>query len=95
MARKTPRLPWIFVDGTTQQTFRIRLDLPSWDPPDEGDDQDEALCAYHVTADDGDVFALQLQISGGVLDDNEVRDLGALLTLVQSKGVSRDRKSVV
>lgn len=87
MTRKAPRLPWIFVDGATQQTFRIRLDLPSWKPPDEGADHDEALCAYHVTADDGDVFALQLQISGKVLSDNEIRDLTALLTLVQGKGV--------
>jgi hypothetical protein len=87
LKRKTPRLPWIFVDGTTQQTFRIRLDIPAWNPPAEGDDQDEAQCAYYVTADDGGVFALRLQISGEVLDDNEVRDLAALLTLVQSKGV--------
>lgn len=75
------------MDGATQQTFRIRHDTPSWNPPDEGADQDEALCAYHVTADDGDVFALRLQISGKVLSENEIRDLAALLGLVQSKGV--------
>jgi hypothetical protein len=84
---KAPRLPWIFVDGSTQETFRIRLDIPSWDPPGDGDDQDGARCAYEVTADDGDVFALQLQISGEVLGDNEIRDLAALLGLIQSKGV--------
>ena len=85
--RKTPRLPWIFVDGATQQTFRIRLDLPSWDPPDEGDEQDEAVCQYHVTGDDGDHFHLHLEITGEVLDANKVRDLAALLTFVQNKGV--------
>ena len=84
---KRPRLPWIFVDGETQQTFRIRLDLPDWAPPDEDGDQEEALCAFHVTADDGNAFALQLQISGDVLNENQVRDAAALLGLVQGKGV--------
>lgn len=83
---KRPRLPWIFVDGATQQTFRIRLELPSWEHEDEKD-PDDAVCSYLVTGDDGDMFNLHLEISGDVLDDNEVHDLAALLTLVQSKGV--------
>lgn len=81
-----PRLPWIFVDGATQQTFRIRLELPAWDHDAESE-PDDAVCSYHVTGDDGDMFNLHLEISGDVLDDNEVRDLAALMTLVQSKGV--------
>lgn len=84
---KNARLPWIFVDGATQQTFRIRIDSPAWEPAPPEDDLDEALCGFHITADDGHAFAFQLQISGDVLDENEVRDLGALLSLIQGKGV--------
>ena len=85
--KKPPRLPWIFVDGATQQTFRIRLDLPDWDPPTEGDKHDEALCAFHVTGDDGGAFALRLQITRDVLSDNAIADPGAFRALVQGKGV--------
>ena len=84
---KAPRLPWIFIDGATQQTFRIRLDLPDWDPPTEGDKHDEALCAFHVIGDDGAAFALRLQISRDVLSDNAIADPGAFQALVQGKGV--------
>jgi len=78
------------VDGATQQTFRIRLDLPAWDPPDEGDEQDEALCAYHVTADDGDVFALRLQISGEVLQSKGVEIIEGAI----HNGIRGDRQLV-
>lgn len=75
------------MDGSTQQTFRIRLDPPRWDPPEEKDDQDDAVCQFHITTDDGSAFHFQLQIAGDVLDENEVRDLDALVSLVQIKGV--------
>lgn len=87
MARIEHRLPWIFVDGSTQQTFRIRLDPPSWDPPFESADQDDAVCQFHITTDDGSAFNFQLQIDGDVLDENEVRDLETLVALIQGKGV--------
>ena len=87
MAKRPARLPWIFVDGKTQQTFRIRLDLPTWQAPDEGADEEEAYCSFHITTDDGNAFAFQLQISGDVLSENRVRDLAALQALVAGKGV--------
>jgi hypothetical protein len=84
---KNAKLPWIFVDGATQQTFRIRIDSPAWDPALPEESPDEALCEFHITGDDGHAFAFQLQISGDVLDENEVGDLAALLSLIQGKGV--------
>ncbi len=87
MGNKLARFPWIFVDGATQETFRIRLDVPSWDPPDEGDEGDDAYCSFHIQADDGKAFAFQLSISGDVLDENQVRDAAALVALVEIKGV--------
>jgi hypothetical protein len=87
VVRKHARLPWIFVDGATQQTFRIRIDSPAWEPTVDTNDAGEALCGFHITADDGRAFAFELQISGDVLDENEVADLSALLSLIQGKGV--------
>lgn len=87
MADKKPRLPWIFVDGSTQQSFRIRLDDPRWTPMAEGEEPDDALCEFHITGDDGTRFRFQLQIVGDVLDDNDVDDPEALLSLIQQKGV--------
>jgi len=84
---KPARLPWIFVDGATQETFRIRLDVPNWEPPDEGNDTDDAYASFHIQADDGHAFAFQLSISDDVLTENQVRDAAALLALVQAKGV--------
>ena len=87
MPKKPARLPWIFVDGATQETFRIRLHLPEWDLPAETDEAEQALCEFHITADDGKAFDFELQISGDVLTENEVRDAAALQLLVQGKGV--------
>lgn len=87
MPKAKHRLPWIFVDGSTQQTFRIRLDSPSWDPPGEPEVQDDAVCQFHITTDDGSAFRFQLRIAGDVLDENSVRDQDALIALVQGKGV--------
>jgi len=84
--KKTPRLPWIFVDGSTQQTFRIRIDTPLWDP-ESVEEEDDAVCAFYITGDDGHAFSFQLKISTDVLEENEVADLDALVQLIQGKGV--------
>lgn len=87
LAKTPPRLPWIFVDGSTQETFRIRLDVPTWDPVPAEQEPDEAYCSFHITTDDGTAFAFRLRISGDVLDDNKVREFPSLLGLIQGKGV--------
>ena len=88
MKKKRARLPWIFVDGSTQETFRIRLDVPSWEPKVEEDiPTDAAFCSFHITADDGDAFAFRLQISGDVLGENKIQEYAALMGLIQGKGV--------
>ena len=87
VGKKSARLPWIFVDGSTQESFRIRLDVPNWDPVQEDTEPDEAYCSFYITADDGNAFAFQLQISGDVLGENRVREFAALLSLIQGKGV--------
>lgn len=80
------RLPWIFVDGSTQQSFRIRLDPPDWTPPEE-EESSPAVCEFHITGDDGKAFSFQLRIDGDVLDDNDVADDDTLMSLIQRKGV--------
>lgn len=86
MGKQAARLPWIFVDGATQETFRIRLDVRTWEPVEEPADPDEAFCSFHITADDGQAFAFGLQISGDVLDENKVREFTKLVLLIQGKG---------
>ncbi len=87
MVEKKPRLPWIFVDGSTQQSFRIRIGGPEWAPTLEGEDPDDAVCDFHITGDDGKVFSFRLQIASDVLDENDVADSETLLSLIQHKGV--------
>lgn len=84
---KPARLPWIFVDGATQQTFRIRLDLPSLSTADENVESDEATCRFRIVSDDGNTFSFQLQIADDVLKDAGVIDVATLLALVEGKGV--------
>lgn len=85
--RKPARLPWIFVDGATQQTFRIRLDLPSLRPAGETVIGDEATCRFRIVSDDGNAFSFQLQIAGEVLADAGVSNVATLLALIEGKGV--------
>lgn len=84
---KPARLPWIFVDGATQQTFRIRLDLPPWQPVDVGGAKDEATCRFRIVPDDGNAFSFQLQIATDVLEDAGVKDVVTLLALIEGKGM--------
>ena len=86
MPQESDKLPWLFVDGTTQQIFRIRSGEPSWQADDE---QDFAMaeCAFHIVADDGNAFDFVLRISGNVLADQSVENPGALRELIGSKGV--------
>lgn len=87
VSRRKPRLPWIFVDGSTQQTFRIRLGSPTWEPVRAEQEADDAHCQFHITTDDGSAFSFQLQIAGDVLNENRVQDAESLLALIQAKGV--------
>lgn len=82
---KPARLPWIFVDGATQQTFRIRLDLPSWEPAKA--DTERATCRFRIVPDDGNAFSFQLQIATDVLQTAGVKDVTTLLALIEGKGV--------
>lgn len=88
MLSKSARLPWIFVDRSTQRSFRIRYELPSWAPPmSEGEDDEEVFCRFHITADDGDAFSFQLQIDDEILADHEVDDGTSLRRLIEAKGI--------
>ncbi len=87
MSDAPAKLPWIFVDGTTQETFRIRYRLPTWHAPEENEDPDDSICSFDVTRDDGASFALELRIDAGVLSKHQVIDTGALATLIFKKGI--------
>lgn len=77
---------WIFVDGATQQTFRIRSQDPAWETSEEGVWR-EAKVRFRVTADDGSHFDYLLQISRDVLASQEIADPQALGRFLASKGV--------
>lgn len=87
MPSKSARLPWIFVDGSTQQSFRIRYEVPSWAPPSDGSEEEEVFCRFHITTDDGAAFSFQLQIDDEILADHEVDDGSSLRRLIEAKGV--------
>ena len=85
MPEKRARLPWIFIDGGTQEIFRIRHDAPALET-DEAGGSDRAHCAFHIIGDDGGAFDFHLEISSAVLENYSVEDLQALLNLIASKG---------
>lgn len=86
MAKKSDKLPWIFIDGASQEIFRIRYDDPAWEVDDDGR-METARCAFEIVADDGTAFEFNLQIAPNVLENQSVEDLEALATLIASKGV--------
>ena len=46
---------WIFIDGESQQTFRIRSGDPVWETAEDGSIQ-QARCAFQVKSEDGGVI---------------------------------------
>ena len=86
LPKKESRLPWIFIDGDSQEIFRIRQDDPDWESSEEGR-LEIARCTFNIVADDGTSFDFMLQISGTVLKDHSVDDPEALRALITSKGV--------
>ena len=82
------RMPWIFVDGSTQQTFRIRFDVPEWTPAAESESAaEDVYCRFHITGDDGGAFDFQLEISNDVLESFKVESKESLAELIRGKGV--------
>lgn len=77
---------WIFVDGDTQETFRIRSADPSWHADDDGN-LEQAVCSFDIAAEDGSGYRFDLAISGGVLDAEGVDNSESLVRFITSKGI--------
>ena len=76
---------WLFVDGKTQETFRIRSGDPIWESGDDGIFS-VAQCAFNIVGEDGTDFLFQLKITGGVLDSQGVGSPEELISFINSKG---------
>jgi hypothetical protein len=77
---------WIFIDGESQQTFRIRSGDPVWETSEDGSIQ-QARCAFEVKSEDGSDFRFQLRVSGGVLESQGIDSSDGLIRFIGSKGV--------
>ena len=77
---------WIFIDGESQQTFRIRSGDPVWETSEDGAIQ-QARCAFEVHSEDGSDFRFQLRVSGGVLESQGIDSSDGLIRFIGSKGV--------
>lgn len=84
---------WIFVDGASQETFRIRLDDPMWQAS-EGGDWENAKVVFHVTTEDGTTFDFLVEVSRDVLEAAEVQDVDAFLEFLGDKGVDVVEKAL-
>ena len=76
---------WIFVDGESQQTFRIRSGDPVWQADDDGSFE-QARCVFDIITEDGTGFQFQLRITGGVLESQGVDNAEGLVRFIGSKG---------
>ena len=76
---------WLFVDGESQETFRIRTGDPVWQTSDNGSFE-QARCSFNIVAEDGTGFKFQLRVTGGVLESQGVNDADGLIKLLVSIG---------
>ena len=76
---------WLFVDGESQETFRIRTGDPAWQTSDNGSFE-QARCSFDIVAEDGTGFKFQLRVTGGVLESQGVNDADGLIKFLGSKG---------
>lgn len=76
---------WLFVDGESQEIFRIRTGDPVWQTSDDGSFE-QARCNFDIIAEDGTGFKFSLRITGGVLESQGVEDPTGLLRFIESKG---------
>ena len=76
---------WLFVDGESQETFRIRTGDPAWQTSDNGSFE-QARCSFDILAEDGTGFKFQLRVTGGVLESQGVNDADGLIKFLGSKG---------
>ncbi len=76
---------WLFVDGESQDTFRIRTGDPVWQTADDGSFE-QARCSYDIGAEDGTGFKSSLRITGGVLESQGVENTEGLIRFIGSKG---------
>ncbi len=53
---------WLFVDGESQETFRIRTGDPAWQTSDNGSFE-QARCSFDIVAEDGTGFKFQLTVT--------------------------------
>ena len=76
---------WLFVDGESQETFRIRTGDPAWQTSGNGSFE-QARCSFDIVAEDGTGFKFQLRVTGGVLESQGVNDADGLIKFLGSKG---------
>ena len=76
---------WLFVDGESQETFRIRTGDPVWQTSDNGSFE-QARCSFNIVAEDDTGFKFQLRVTGGVLESQGVNDADGLIKFLGSKG---------
>jgi hypothetical protein len=76
---------WLFVDGESQQTFRIQTGDPVWQTADDGSFE-QAHCNFDITTEDGTGFKFSLRITGGVLESQGVDNAAGLIRFLGSKG---------
>lgn len=76
---------WLFVDGESQETFRIRTGDPVWQTADDGTFE-QARCSFEIVSEDGTGFKFQLRITGGVLESQGVGNTESLIRFIGSKG---------
>ena len=81
----TAKYSWLFVDGESQDTFRIRTGDPVWQTGDDGS-FGEAHCSFDIVAEDGTGFKFSLRITGGVLESQGVENPTGLIRFIGSKG---------
>lgn len=76
---------WLFVDGESQETFRIRPGDPVWQTSDDGSFE-QARCSFDILGEDGTGFKFQLRVTGGVLESQGVKNADGLIKFLGSKG---------
>ena len=76
---------WLFVDGESQETFRIRTGDPVWQTSDDGSFE-LARCTFDILAAVGTEFKFQLRVTGGVLESQGVENADGLIKFLGSKG---------
>ena len=76
---------WLFVDGESQETFRIRTGDPVWQTSDNGSFE-QARCSCSIVAEDGTGFKFQLRVTGGVLESQGGNAAVGLIKFLGSKG---------